>query len=381
MTLQGGPEYGHKEATQLKQVAFRQSNSVTVDRRYQRDSSTSVTIGRHCLISALPGAIDGSPRLWVVADENVWPLVADAFNQACPDKIGGVRLLPGGEHLKSFDVLQSTLSWLANEGAGRHDLLVAVGGATVSDSAGFAASTYLRGISYINVPTTLVAQADGAVGGKTAINLPGAKNAVGAFHHPQAVVADVALLSTLPDLELRAGFAEIIKAAITQRSGSLLRYLEDNIADTQSLRTLDFIRIVSESLQIKLSHLDPDPYEHDLRRVLNFGHSIAHALEAAEDYTHVSHGFAVGIGIATACRYGVAASITTEALSTRLHALLTLMELPTCIQSGRDNVLRRLDGVRRARGGRLLYVVPRDLGDFVFLDDVDMQLLSGVLAC
>ncbi|GAA0729770.1 3-dehydroquinate synthase [Dactylosporangium roseum] len=315
-----------------------------------------------------------------MADTDVWPGLETAVTGSAADSIAGVLRLRGGEAAKSLETWRAILEWLAAEGAARRDIVVAVGGGTISDVVGYAASAYLRGVPYVNVPTTLLAQADGAIGGKVAINLPGAKNAIGGFHHPTHVVCDVSTLATLPVSYLREGFAEIVKVAVAEAGGELFEHLERGIGGADTYSAAELAAIVRHSVQIKLDLLRDDPFEKNLRRILNFGHTVAHSLESATGYVAASHGSAVAIGLATACRYGVAAGLTPTSLSERIHCLLDRFGLPTSVEpEACDDVIKFLDGIRRARGGNLLYVVPRGIGDFIILDNVDLARLSESL--
>ena len=342
---------------------------------FHRQYETSVLVGRGCLAEGLRSALAGARASWVIADEKAWPAAQAAVEAAVAESAAGLLLIRGGEGAKSLETWRAILEWLADEGAARRDVIVAVGGGTVLDVTGFAAASYVRGVPYVNVPTTLLAQADSAVGGKVAINLPHAKNAVGGFHHPAHVVCDTDTLGTLPDGDLREGFAEIVKVAAAEAGGALFEYLEQR-ADGND----DLAGIVEHSIKIKLDLLRNDPFETELRRVLNFGHTIAHALESATHYAAIRHGSAVAIGLGVACRFGVAAGLTPPALSERIHRLLDGYGLPTSVDpSSCDEVMKFLDGIRRARGGNLLYVVPRAIGEFTILDNADLPLLAESL--
>ncbi len=212
-------------------------------------------------------------KVLVITDEGVPPQYADAVLRQCPD--ASLLVIPQGEGAKSFATLQTILSALQERGFTRRDAIVAVGGGVVGDVSGFAAACYQRGIDYYNVPTTLLSQVDSSVGGKTAVNFNGIKNLVGAFHHPSGVLIDSAVLDTLPPRLFAEGLAEVIKMAATC-SEPLFRRLEE-VTDIKPVLP----EIIASALQIKLDIVTRDPGEKGLRAVLNFGHTIGHAVESA----------------------------------------------------------------------------------------------------
>ena len=212
-------------------------------------------------------------KVLVITDEGVPPQYADAVLRQCPD--ASLLVIPQGEGAKSFATLQTILSALQERGFTRRDAIVAVGGGVVGDVSGFAAACYQRGIDYYNVPTTLLSQVDSSVGGKTAVNFNGIKNLVGAFHHPSGVLIDSAVLDTLPPRLFAEGLAEVIKMAATC-SEPLFRRLEE-VTDIKPVLP----EIIAAALQIKLDIVTRDPGEKGLRAVLNFGHTVGHAIESA----------------------------------------------------------------------------------------------------
>ncbi len=227
-------------------------------------------------------------KVLVITDEGVPPQYADAVLRQCPD--ASLLVIPQGEGAKSFATLQTILSALQERGFTRRDAIVAVGGGVVGDVSGFAAACYQRGIDYYNVPTTLLSQVDSSVGGKTAVNFNGIKNLVGAFHHPSGVLIDSAVLDTLPPRLFAEGLAEVIKMAATC-SEPLFRRLEEVTYIKPVLP-----EIIAAALRIKLDIVTLDPGEKGLRAVLNFGHTVGHAIESAGCGTYY-HGEAVAVGM------------------------------------------------------------------------------------
>lgn len=285
--------------------------------------------------------------------------------------------LDGGEDLKSMRVYADLLFRLEALDVRRRDELVCVGGSTISDIGGFVAATYLRGIDYVNIPTTVLAQVDGSVGGKVAINSPRAKNAIGAFWHPSRVLLDVQWFSTLSRSEISCGLAESVKVACLDSSASLLDDLRKDATVLLERPTGNqMVDVVTKSIGVKLALLEPDPFETDLRRDLNLGHTIAHPLESLTNYTEISHGAAVARGVAAATRYGMLEGLTDELFGAGVLDILKRLQLPTIVDGKHvDGILGRLSDIRRVRGGCLNYVVPLSPGRTKILDSVNLSAL------
>ena len=260
--------------------------------------------------------------------------------------------LPGGEQAKSLTVLGDVLTSLRENEIEPTDVVVAIGGGAVLDAAGFCAATYARGIPLVNVPTTLLAMVDASLGGKVAIDHAGAKNLVGTFHPPRLVLADPALLTSLPEGELRTGLAEVVKAGVLA-SPLLLDVLET----TDPTVILEWI--VEQSVRIKAGYVAADPRDAGVRRSLNLGHTFAHAIESASDYT-ISHGEAVAAGLVAAARLGAAHGITDPALEERVRTILRRLDLPTGRPGGLDNdrLLSAMAADKKRRSGEAVFVVP-----------------------
>lgn len=342
-----------------------------------RTQSCSVKESRHPINSLVEDYPDR--RLFIVADLAVAPRLAQLYGDSgLSDQTIWVR---GGERLKNLTEYANILGQLEALGARRRDLLVCVGGSTVSDLGGFVAATYLRGISYVNVPTTVLAQVDGAVGGKVAINSPRGKNAIGAFWHPEGVLFDIEWFMTLPRREISNGLAESVKVGCLDASGHLLRLMRSAggtlLSDPTSREMLEVVR---NSIAVKSALLRPDPFELDLRRVLNLGHSVAHPLETHLGYVGMPHGFAVAIGVATALRYGVLEGLTDPLFAAEVDDLLATLELPTKIAVSQvEGVLQGFGAIRRVRGGAINYVVPQGPGRAQILSDIRDATLRTAL--
>jgi 3-dehydroquinate synthase len=282
-----------------------------------------------------------------------------------------IRLsVPEGEQAKRLDRARELWDRLLDAGCDRSSTVVALGGGAVGDLAGFVAATYMRGMNFVQVPTTLLAQVDASIGGKTAIDHPRAKNLIGAFHQPRLVLVDPAVLSTLPDREFRSGLAEVIKHGIVLDAG-YFRDLEQSIPAllARDLPTLE--RVVAGSCRLKAQVVERDEQEAELRWVLNYGHTIGHALEAATSFTRWAHGEAVALGIAAesqlAERLGLAAPATRE----RQVALLRAVGLPVAgLGAEPAAVVEALSRDKKARDGRIPFVLSPEIGRFQLVFDV-----------
>jgi 3-dehydroquinate synthase len=343
-----------------------------------------VTTGFEGLLERLAGLLDGE-SLTVLTDENVEGLYAATLvrglREAGFDPL--MRVIAPGEASKSLDQAVALWHWLAESGAARRDVLVSFGGGVIADLGGWVASAYMRGIPYVNLPTTLLAQVDGALGGKVAVNHPLAKNLIGAFHQPAAVIANVGFLRTTSGRHLRAGLAETIKKAMIA-SPAYWAFIEDSAdailaRDPQALE-----RLVRSAAAIKTVLVERDPYEQDLRRPLNFGHTIGHPLETVTGYGPLLHGEAVALGMVVESRIAAARGLLAPALLERLLALLRRCGLPTAAAElaapvEGEAVLAAMEHVRLIRAGSLRWVLPVELGETVIADDVGEEEVRRAL--
>jgi 3-dehydroquinate synthase len=322
----------------------------------------------------------------LITDDGVEPLFA-------PPLIAGLRALgcdvllhavPAGEASKSVDQAVRLWDWLARSRLARRDLIVTLGGGVVADLGGWVASGYMRGLRYVNLPTTLLAQVDGALGGKVAVNHPLAKNLLGAFHQPAAVIADVSTLRSLDRRHLAAGLAECIKKAViaSPEYWDLIRADADAILDRDP-RALE--RLVRGAAAIKTALIERDPYETDLRRPLNFGHTIGHPLETVTGYAPLLHGEAVAFGMVAESRVAEARGLLAPALLDELVTLLRRAGLPTAaddlpVPVAADAVIAAMEKVRLIRAGSLRYVLPITIGETLIADDVSAEETRRALA-
>jgi 3-dehydroquinate synthase len=333
-----------------------------------------VFVGRDLLptlvrrISRVTGATNR--RIFVLTAPEIWSLWADAFLESFPhqDPPSVLFLHPGEEH-KRLRTVERLAEQLAENHADRSSLLIAFGGGIVGDVGGFLAAIFMRGIDYIQVPTTLLAQVDSSVGGKTGVNLQHGKNLVGSFHHPLAVFADIEVLQTLPPRELRAGLFESVKAGII-RDAKLFAFMERHAAAILDLDPASIEYVVAASIKMKAEVVGIDELETGLRMILNYGHTLGHAIEAATRYKKLLHGEAVGWGMIAATRLGVARTTITPEQGARIERVileygpLPALRLPT------DRLLDAATRDKKNRSGVRRFVLPSGIGNAIVVEDV-----------
>lgn len=315
---------------------------------------------------------------FVVSSPPIWKLHGTAIAAAL--KPADTFLLPDGEQAKTLHTASQLFEPLIRAGADRSITLVAVGGGVLGDMVGFAAATYLRGVQLAHVPTTLLAQVDSSIGGKVGVNHALGKNLIGAFHQPIAVVTDLRLLETLPRREFRSGLYEVIKyGVIASRDlfDKVGRDLKDIFARTTDVLT----PIVAESCRIKASVVGDDEREKGLRRVLNFGHTIGHAIEAVTGYGRLRHGEAVAYGMQAAAHVAFARGLLPQADRDDLQTLVAALgPLPTVSDLAPEAVIEAIGRDKKVLRGRLHMVLPSTIGSVVIVDDVAEAEIYGGLA-
>ncbi len=276
--------------------------------------------------------------------------------------------VPDGESAKTLQVAGEVWSEMLRQGGKRDSRLIAIGGGTVGDLGGFVAACFLRGIEVVQVPTTLLAQVDASVGGKTAVDLPEGKNTVGAFHDPTLVVSDTEVLRTLDRGEIRSGLVEVIKMAALLDPEQLDR-VEDKLDLLLAGDAKALAPVVADAVATKIRVVEEDPFERDQRRLLNFGHTLGHALEAALGYEGLRHGEAVAYGILFAMRLARRRSLP-EADEARIRSLLARLEVPPLPEVDPSAVLLAMQRDKKAREGRLAWVLPTRIGGAEIVEDL-----------
>ncbi len=328
----------------------------------------------------------GAAGAAVITDDVVMDLHGRAFVAGLAEHLErapSVAVVPAGEGSKSLEQATRLWHWLADGELGRRDVVVTFGGGVVNDLGGWVASGYMRGMRYVNVPTTLVGQVDAGIGGKLAVNHRAAKNLIGGFHQPTGVVSHIGYLRTLDGRHIRAGIAETVKKALIA-SPDYWRFIESHAGELLDGGADALERLVVAAGAIKAELIERDPYEHDSRRTLGFGHALAHPLETVTGYGPILHGEAVAFGMAVEARMAVARGLLPQATFARIITLLRRLSLPTTTADlpvpvdGRE-LLAATEKVRLARGGSLRWVLPIGLGDTVIADDVATEELAAAL--
>ena len=307
-------------------------------------------------------------RVFVLTSAPVWGLWGQRLQQSFAGAPVVLFLEPGEKH-KTLSSVEGLLREMAQAGGDRGSLLIAFGGGIVGDVGGFVASIFMRGIPYVHVPTTFLAQVDSSVGGKTGVNLPEGKNLVGSFHQPLAVFADIGALATLPDRELRAGLMESVKAGII-RDRSLVRYMEEHVDEVlgRDLKALE--KVIAASIRMKAGVVNRDERESGLRMILNFGHTVGHALEQATSYKVLLHGEAVGWGMVAALHLARQRGTITRAQFERLENLIDLYGPLPALKLRTAKVVAATVGDKKNVGGVKRFVLPVGIGDAGVVEDV-----------
>ncbi len=310
----------------------------------------------------------------IITDANVDELYADGIGDHLANEGWETHILvvDAGEQAKSIDAAAELWETMLDEGADRKSVVVAVGGGVVGDLAGYVAASYARGLGFFQVPTTLLAQVDSSVGGKVGINLPAAKNMVGAFWQPLGVLVDVEVLETLPDREYRAGLAEVVKYGVILDE-DFFAYLEQNVAAIDDHSPEQLTHIVQRCCRLKADVVEQDERETTgLRAVLNYGHTFAHAFEAASGYGSLLHGEAVATGMACAARLAQRLGRVDAAFVDRQQRLLDALKLPTKTpELDHGELVDLMYRDKKVEAGRLRFVLPDRFGHVELVDDVN----------
>jgi len=318
--------------------------------------------------------------VFVVSEPGIWQLHGRAVEQALGARPWRLILFPGGEHNKRLAQVEAMAEQMVAGGGDRSSLVIAFGGGVVNDLGGFLAAIFMRGVPVIQVPTTLLAQVDAGVGGKTGANLASGKNLVGAFHQPLAVITDPDLLATLPEREYRAGLFEVIKHGII-RSEPLFRLMQQQRGAVLGRQPAAVERMVAESVRIKCEVVSLDEKESGLRRILNFGHTAGHAIEAETAYSRFLHGEAVGLGMLVALRLSeLAGRLSTPLCEEMSAAVRAYGPFPSVEGLGVEGILARLRKDKKAIQGAVHWVLATGIGSTEVTADIGEELVREAVA-
>lgn len=329
---------------------------------------------QNALLSILKGK-----SAFTVTDSNVDAIYAQEFEDLLKSKsqLLGKFVFPAGEGSKTFGTFEELLRTLVRSSLDRNSSLLALGGGVCGDMTGFAASVYMRGIDYVQIPTTLLAMVDSSVGGKTAIDLPEGKNLIGAFYQPKGVLIDVSMIKTLPPKEISAGLAEVIKYAMILDK-NFFTYLQKNLARIHSSNLDVFSHIIGECCSLKADIVAKDEKEQSLRAILNFGHTFGHALEMVSGYYSFIHGEAVSIGMLMACELGITLGCFDRDKTDALTSILKGVNLP--VKSGIDvdanSIYNAMMSDKKTKNGKISFIIPdNDIGKVKIVSDVDKEIV------
>ena len=314
----------------------------------------------------------GSPATVVLCDERVHQLYGKALARSFGQQENQIRfvVVPDTERSKSMQQYVEVLEELGRMGFDRRGVLINFGGGVICDLGGFVAATYMRGVRYVNLATSMTAQVDAAVGGKVAINTPHAKNLIGAFHHPSYVGGDPSIICTLSERDFRGGIAEAIKMGIIT-SPELFALLVNNVEAIRSRDPLMLLEVIGLAARLKMDMVAQDPYEEDLRRPLNFGHTLGHPIETGFAYDKVRHGEAVAVGMAVATILSLDRQRIAETDALAIFDLLQAYDLLACTPRIHvDEVIEHLRYIRMIRAGSLHLVLPDAIGRVTITDAV-----------
>ncbi len=376
---------GYKFISQPSETSLSLKGKKIIPVSYVTTSSTSYPVFAgwgllDCLDETLH-KLGISGKVIVISDNHVLPFFISRVKDSLSHM--GAKLItyefPAGERSKSLKSANKIYDFFVSSGVERQDCILALGGGVTTDLAGFVAATFLRGISLIHLPTSIIAMSDAAIGGKVAVNLPRGKNLIGSFYQPQTVLIDTETLTTLPERERKAGWAEVLKHGFILDS-SLLDYLEINASNLKSLDPHKTTRAIAWSASLKASVVSLDEKETDLRRILNFGHTIGHGLETALKYRRLLHGEAVSIGMSGATLLSYKRGLIGMDIVNRVNILLKKFGLPTrAPQVKLEEVLRAMSLDKKVKNKVIHWVLLRGLGETVIVNNVSEEEVVAVL--
>jgi 3-dehydroquinate synthase len=324
----------------------------------------------------------------IISDENVFSLYGSKVEEILKDSgfAVGSFVVPPGEETKNIDYTSRIYDFLVAHRMERDDIIIALGGGMVGDLAGFVAATFLRGVPWIQVPTSLIAMVDASIGGKVGINHPEGKNLIGAFYQPDLVLADPQTLTTLPQRELTSGWAEVVKHGLILDK-EYFQFLESSVNRLTKLEPEMITQAIARSAAIKAQVVSQDEKEREGKRtILNYGHTIAHGLEAATQYKRFLHGEAVAIGMMGAAKLSQRLGLLPSAAVERQQALLEKFGLPTSLRAERSKlklslalITRAMELDKKVKGKAIRWVLLQDIGKAVVRSDVPQQDVLAVL--
>ncbi len=321
-------------------------------------------------------------RVFIVTDSGIGRLYSEPILSLLLDAgfVPQIFTISAGEASKSIWSWQQILNWLVEQKAEQREPIIALGGGVIGDLAGFVAATYHRGVPLIQIPTSLLAQVDSAIGGKTGINHPLGKNLIGAFYQPELIVVDPAFLLTLPERVYLEGWAEVVKYGMIL-DADLFEMLEDHTSSLHARDATLLTKIITRCIQLKMDVVQRDERDGGLRNILNYGHTFGHALEVLTDYGSWLHGEAVAVGMEVAARMSVARGLLTAEDAFRQRELLLSLHLPQlCTGIDTISLLEKMQRDKKVRAGQMRWILPTQIGQAKIYDDVPLALIEEAVA-
>jgi 3-dehydroquinate synthase len=347
-------------------------------------NSYPIYIGENILpeLGAYVKELNVGRKIMVITNPTVWALygrvVVDSLSAAGFDVIIGE--VPDGEKYKSLESAAHLYDVAFTNGLDRKCAILALGGGVIGDLAGFIAATFMRGLPFIQVPTTLLAQVDSSVGGKVAVNHPRGKNIIGSFYQPKMVFADIKTLNTLVEREFRAGMAEVIKYGVIW-DRDFFDFLVEQHTAVKSLSPQEIMKVIKTSCSIKAVVVEQDETEQGVRAILNYGHTFGHAYEALTGYKKYVHGEAVAIGMVTAAAVAVKIGMLNSMEAERITKLIEMYGLPTAVDGLKPaDIIASMYHDKKAEAGKVRYVLPEKIGAVKIVSDVQEDVLRAVLS-
>jgi len=322
-----------------------------------------------------------SGKIFVITNQDIWRQHGDKVARGLAGLSHDIVFLPAGEERKRLADVEQAAGEMVDRGADRSSIVVAFGGGIVTDMGGFLAAIFMRGIPVVQIPTTLLAQVDAAIGGKTGVNLVEGKNLIGSFHQPLAVLIDPEVLGTLPEREYRAGLFEVIKYGVI-RSAPLFQLLVEGRDDVLAKEPSVVDRIIEESVRIKAEVVSADERESDLRRILNFGHTFGHALEAETAYERYLHGEAVGFGMRAAVHLAKSIGhVGAPDAAGILDVVDRYGPIPALRDISAERIACRLMKDKKTIQGKIHFVLPRKIGEVAVVSGVGHDAVLSAIRC
>jgi 3-dehydroquinate synthase len=319
-------------------------------------------------------------KVFTVTTEEVWRFHGSAFLDAAKQRTIETLLFPGGESNKRLAQVELLADEMLERGADRTSIVIGFGGGIVTDVAGFLAAIFMRGVPVLQIPTTLLAQVDAAVGGKTGVNLAGGKNLIGSFHQPLAVLIDPDLTKTLPEREFRAGLFEVVKCGVI-RDASMFQIMAERSADVLAMSRELVDTLIAGAVRVKAQVVSADEREGDLRRILNFGHTVGHALEAETGYAHFLHGEAVAWGMIAATHLAVLRGMLSLPDADSINkTVLAYGPLPQANHLDPDRLIARLAKDKKTLQGQVHFVLPTRIGEVAIVSGIEPAMIRQAIA-